>query len=239
MNTLSDLLLAKIPKYELTIPSTKKKMSFRPFLVKEEKVLLIAQETGTYKDMLKAIGDVIESCVDGITDAGNLPIFDAEYIFLRLRAKSVSESTSPNIICPETGEEISLSINLMDVEPTSNKNHKQKIKIDDDISITMKYPTLRMIKDKEEDIDYNDPESFYNLITECVGKIETKEENIDVSTLPKEEVEEFIGNMNNQQFEKILDFFITAPSIQHTEKYTTSDGEEREVVLQGMSDFLE
>ena len=239
MNTLSDLLLIKTPKYELTIPSTQKKVKFRPFLVKEEKILLISQETGNHKDTLNAIKEVIESCVEDITNADLLPIFDIEYIFLRLRAKSVSEQASPIIECPETGEQISLDINLLEIEPTLNKNHKQKIKIDDDILITMKYPTLKMIKDKEDDVNYDDPESFYDIVVNCIEKIETQEETIDVSNLPKSEINDFVGNMNKHQFENLLDFFITSPKLQHTVKYTTSDGVEREVILQGVSDFLE
>ena len=239
MNTLSNMLLEKTPKYEITIPSTKKKTTFRPFLVKEEKILLIAQETGSYKEILQAIEDVIESCVDGIENASSLPVFDVEYLFLRLRAKSVSEVATPTIQCPVTNENIELQINLTDIEPSSDKNHKKNIKIDDDIMVIMKYPTLKMMKNNENDTSYDNPESFYGLIVDCIDTIKTKEESIDVSSLPKSEVEDFIGNMNKFQFEKILDFFITSPQLKHAVKYTASDGVEREVVLQGLSDFLE
>jgi len=239
MNTLSDLLLSKTPKYKLTIPSSQKEVKYRPFLVKEEKILLIAQETGTHRDMLEAIENVIESCVDDISDASSLPIFDIEYIFLRLRAKSVSETASPIIVCPETDEEISLEINLMEIEPTVDEKHKRTVEIDNDIKVTLNYPTLKMIKNKEDNIDYDDPESFYDIIINCIAKIETPDETINVSTLPKSEIKDFIENMNKNQFEKILDFFITSPRLQYQAKYTTSDGVEREVTLHGISDFLE
>jgi hypothetical protein len=239
MNTLSTLLLEKTPKYEITVPSSNKKTSFRPFLVKEEKILLIAQETGSYKEMLQAIEQVIESCVDGIEDASSLPIFDIEYLFLRLRAKSVSEIATPTIQCPETNENIELQVNLVDIEPTLDERHKKNIKIDDDIVIDMKYPTLKMMRDNEDDASYDDPESFYGIIVDCIDTIKTKDDTINVSSLPRNEIEDFIGNMNKTQFEKILDFFITSPQLKHTAKYTTSDGVEREVVLRGISDFLE
>jgi len=239
MNALSKMLLEKTPKYNVEIPSTKKKTTFRPFLVKEEKILLIAQETGSYKEMLQAIENVIESCVDDIGDVDTLPVFDIEYLFLKLRAKSVSEISSPVIQCPVTDEEIELQINLMDIEPVIDKNHTKKIQIEDDIIVEMKYPSLRMMKNDEVNTSYDDPESFYDMIVKCISKIKTKDETVNVSSLPDSEIEDFIGNMNKNQFEKVLDFFITSPQLKHTVKYTTSDGVEREVTLQGISDFLE
>ena len=238
MQCLSDLLLSEIPKYELTIPSSKKKVSFRPFLVKEEKVLLIAQQTGTYEDNIRAIKNVIESCVNDIDDIDSMPLFDVEYIFLQLRIKSIGSIVEPTIVCPETGESISIELDLTKIKATTNEKQTNKIKINDNVMITMKYPTIRTIENEEE-IDYNDPEKFYDLVVNCIERIDTNEETIDVEMLPKKELEDFLDNMNKKQFENILEFFLTSPKLYHEVKYTTSDGVERELVLQGISDFLE
>lgn len=238
MSTLSNLLLASIPKYELTIPSTNKKTTYRPFLVKEEKILLLAQESNNDSDMVLAIKNIIKSCVDDIDDVGNMPLFDIEYIFLQIRAKSVGEIVEPTIICPETDETISVSVIIPDIEVTKNKHHKQKIKINDDIIVTLKYPSLNIISKNDTSMDYTNPSTFYNIVGDCIDKIQTKDEIIEASTLPEEEISDFIDNLTTDQFENLLDFFLTCPKVEHTVSYTTSDEVERQVVLSGLSDFF-
>jgi len=218
MTTLSDLLIAT-PKYQVTIPSSGKKTAFRPFLVKEEKILLLAQEGND-------------------PDASVLPLFDIEYLFLRIRGKSVGEEVKPIIICPETGEEVEILINLSDVDVVKTRGHKQKIKLTDDLVVEMKYPTLGLLKQRSAGIDYTSPSSFYDLISDCIDKIKTKDETMNASEHSREELTSFVDNMTKDQFEKLLDFFTTAPKIEHRVKYTTSDGEEREVLLSGLSDFF-
>ena len=237
MNSLSDLLTAT-PKYQITIPSSKTRTSFRPFLVKEEKILLLAQEGNDPDNMVMALQSLIESCVDGVDDASSLPLFDIEFMFLRIRAKSVGEIVKPIIICPETKEEIEIEVNISEINVKHTEGHTNKIKIADGLVVYMKYPSLGLLKERSSGIDYASPSSFYDLISDCIEKIETKEEIIDTKTYSKDELVEFVDNMTKEQFEKLLDFFVTSPRVEHVAKYTTSDDVEREVVLSGLSDFF-
>ena len=237
MDTLSDLLTANMPKYSVKIPSTNKKTTFRPFLVKEEKILLLAQSTGTNSDILNAIKHLIEVCVEGVEDASKLPLFDVEYLFIQLRAKSVSERVAPKITCPFTGEEVELEINLEEVE-VKGKKSKNIIDIDDNIKIKVKYPTLGMLMEQDEGIDYNDPSTFYELVVSCIDEIITPDETIDTKQLHQSEVSSFVDNMTKKQFEKLIDFYLSLPKLEHRVPYTTTDGKTREVVLSGLSDFF-
>lgn len=237
MSSLSDLLIAT-PKYQITIPSTKERTAFRPFLVKEEKILLLAQENNEPDNMVMALQSLVESCVDGVEDASILPLFDIEFLFLKIRAKSVGEEVKPIILCPETGEEIEITINLSDITVKETKGHTNKIKVTEDLNVYMRYPSLALLKERNTGIDYTSPSSFYDLIADCIEKIETKEETIDTKGYSKEELTNFVDNMTKDQFEKLLDFFVTSPRVEHVQKYTTSDGVEREVVLSGLSDFF-
>jgi len=237
MTTLSSILKSNVPRYTIKQPSTKKNIEFRPFLVKEEKVLLQAQETsGDETSILIAIKGVLESCFDSISDAGNLPIFDIEYMFINLRAKSVGEMVNPSIVCPYTGEEVNISVNLAAIEVKRQKNHTNKINLDENVLVTMSYPSINILADRK--IDYEDPLSFYDLIIDCIEEIETKEETIRTSELSRNEIQDFVDNMTKSQFDKVLDFFLTSPKLEHIVEYKTSDEETRKVVLSGLSDFF-
>jgi len=238
MHKLSDLLLTSVPRYGIDIPSSGKHTTYRPFLVKEEKVLLIAQESSNESDMMLAIQNIIENCIETDLDVGNMPLFDIEYIFLQIRSKSVGEIITPTIICPVTNEPQIITINIPDIKIIKPPKHSNKIKIQEDIILTMKYPSLNMLIKSNGEIDYTNPSSFYNIITECVVSIQTKEETIDATSLPPEEVSDFIDNMTVSQFESVLEFFLTSPRMECITTYTTSDDVEREVVMSGLSDFF-
>lgn len=238
MNRLSNLLVSDIPKYEVVLPSSGEKKSFRPFLVKEEKVLLLAQQSEEDSSVIRAIKNIIESCIDGIEDAGSLPLFDVEYLFLQIRAKSVGEGIEPIIVCPYTEENIQVKVLIPDINVTHTEGHKREIKISNQIVLKMRYPSLHDLDKRDGIIDYEDPSSFYDLISDCIVSIQTKDELIDSSSIPKEEISEFVDNMTKKQFEKLLDFFLTSPRVEHTVSYTASDGVEREVELSGLSDFF-
>ena len=239
MNNLVSLIAEKTPTYPVTIPSTGKNTTFRPFLVKEEKILLMAQESNNDFEILQAIKDIVESCVEGIEKAENYPLFDVEYLFIQLRAKSVGEIVEPVLVCPETEENIPLKINLTEVNITENKDHKNTIQIADNIIVKMRYPSIKILQQRGENIDYTNPSSFYDLIADCVDSIQTKEENISVTDISKEELEEFIDCMTKEQFNLLLNFFITSPRLEYEGKYVTSDGKERTYVLSGLGDFFE
>ena len=238
MTKLSSLLTEKTPKYELKIPSTGKIVTYRPFLVKEEKILLIAQESQSNEEILLAIRDIIESCVDGLSDVDNMPIFDIEYIFLRIRSKSVGEIVTPTIVCPETEESVDLEIDLLSVEPTKDENHKNKIKISNDILVKMRYPSLGLLRKRNSMLDINDSASFYDLIVDCIDEIHTEKEVIKSNEISKNEIESFVDAMNKSQFNDLLDFFLTSPRLEYTTKYTTKDGVERSITLSGLGDFF-
>ena len=238
MNKLSELLLTSVPRYGIDIPSSGNHTTYRPFLVKEEKVLLIAQESSNESDMMLAIQNIIENCIETDLDVGNMPIFDIEYIFLQIRSKSVGEIIKPTIICPITNEPQTITINIPDIKIIKPPKHSNKIKIQEDVIVTMKYPSLNMLIKSNGEIDYTNPSSFYNIIAECIVSIQTKEETIDVASLPSQEISEFIDNMTVSQFESVLEFFLTSPRMEYTAKYITSDDVEREVVMCGLSDFF-
>ena len=239
MNKLASLIAEKTPIYPVTIPSTGKKTTFRPFFVKEEKILLMAQESHNDTEILLAIKDIIESCVDGIKDAENLPLFDIEYLFVQLRAKSVGEVVEPILVCPDTEENIPLKVNLTEVTIINDKNHNDKIKIADGIIVKMKYPSISILEKRGAVIDYSNPSSFYDLIVDCIETIQTKDESILSEELMREELEEFVDSMTKEQFNLLLDFFITSPRLEHEVEYTASDGEKRTFVLSGLGDFFE
>tara|TARA_Y100000310_G_C20667325_1_gene808310 strand:+ start:946 stop:1665 length:720 start_codon:yes stop_codon:yes gene_type:complete len=238
MTKLSSLLTEKTPKYELKIPSTGKIVTYRPFLVKEEKILLIAQESQSNEEILLAIRDIVESCVDGLTEVDNMPIFDIEYIFLRIRSKSVGELVTPTIVCPETEESVELEIDLLSVEPTKEENHTNKIQISDDILVKMRYPSLGLLRKRNSMLDINDSASFYDLIVECIDEIHTEKEVIKSNEVSKNEIASFVDVMNKSQFNFLLDFFLTSPRLEYTTKYTTKDGVERSITLSGLGDFF-
>ena len=176
--------------------------------------------------------------MDDIDDVGNMPLFDIEYVFLQIRSKSVGEIVEPTIICPSTDENISVSVLINDIEITHDNNHKRTVPLSDDIVVTLKYPSLNIVNENNTSMDYTNPSTFYSIVADCIERVETEEESIDVSTLSKEEVLEFVDNLTTKQFENLIDFFITAPKVEHTVSYTASDGVERQVLLSGLSDFF-
>ena len=236
--SISDLLIDKTPKYELTIPSTQTQVKYRPFLVKEEKILLIAQESNDNTGILEAIKTIINDCVEGISHAGELPLFDVEYIFLQLRAKSVGELIEPTILCPETKEKVELQVDIGELEVQFNPEHTKEIKISNDIVVSMKYPSLNLLQENNHPIESSDPIAFYGLLVSCIDSINTPQETVNSNNLPEKELEDFVDNLTKAQFEMLLTFFVTSPRLEHKTTYTTSEGETREVVLSGLADFF-
>jgi hypothetical protein len=237
--SLVDILKEATPKYELTIPSTGESKTFRPFLVKEEKILLIAKESSDEVVIMKSVRDLIKSCVDDMDNIEDLPMFDIEYIYLQLRAKSIGEILTPTFVCPETKEKIKLNLNINDIEVVRNENHKNEIAITSDIIITMKYPSINIIEGMHKN-EHNNENAvpLFDLIVNTIEKIETKEETLTNDVISKTELEEFVNNFTKEQYEKVVEFFTTSPKLEHTLKYTTKDGKEHEAVLRGLLDFF-
>ncbi len=230
------------PTYELVLPSTGKKINYRPFLVKEEKLLVLALETEDTKQITTAIKAVIKSCIQtrGIK-VENLPTFDIEYIFLNIRGKSVGEDIDVNIICPDDNEtQVEVNIALDDIEMQRDENHTNQIKLDDNLMMEMKYPSLeQFIKTNFDLNDKNQMDQSFELIAQCIDKVYTAEEAWSVSDCTKKEVNDFLESMNSQQFKEIETFFETMPKLSHTVKVTNpKTGVESDVVLEGLASFF-
>lgn len=223
-------------KYELTLPSTSDKVEYRPFLVKEEKALMIAQATGQDADMLRAIENIIEDCTFGKLKKGTLPYFDIEYVFLQLRAKSIGESVDVSVTCPDDKEtKVTVKINLEHVKCVREVGHDTKIPLTDTIGIIMKYPKVEdLIK-----VDPKDAESTFRMIESCVHQIYDAENVYEGADMSEEELRNFIEQMNHEQFEKVQGFFDSLPKVKHPVKVKNPNtGVESEVVLEGMANFF-
>ena len=230
------------PTYELELPSTQKKVRYRPFLVKEEKVLLIALESEDTKEITNAIRAVIKSCVltRGIK-VETLPTFDIEYLFLNIRGKSVGETIEVNLICPDDGiTEVKKNIPIDDIKIQRTDGHTNQIKLDDNIMMELKYPSLdQFIKNNFDFAEGNQMDQSFELIGSCIDKIYTEEEVWSASDCTKKELNEFLESMNSSQFKDIENFFETMPKLSHTIKVKNPNTEkESDVVLEGLASFF-
>ena len=230
------------PTYSLELPSTGKSINYRPFLVKEEKLLVIALESEDNKQITTAIKAVIKACVltKGIK-VETLPTFDIEYLFLNIRGKSVGEELEVNIICPDDKETtVQTTIYLDDIKCIKSEGHTNQIKLDDNIMMEMKYPSLNeFIKNNFDFDDKNQMEQSFELIGSCVDKIYTKEESYAASDCTKKEMNDFLESMNSSQFKKIEEFFTTMPKLSHTiEVINPKTKKKSEVVLEGLASFF-
>ena len=230
------------PTYELELPSTGASVKYRPFLVKEEKVLVIALESEDNKQITNAIKAVLKSCVltKGIK-VENLPTFDIEFLFLNIRGKSVGEELEVNIICPDDGEtEVPVTINLDEIEVQKDENHTNKIKVDDTIMMEMKYPSLdQFIKSNFDFDDANAMNQSFELIAASIDKIYTEDEVWATADCTKKEVKEFLDSMNSTQFKEIESFFETMPKLSHTISVTNPKTKVKsDVVLEGLASFF-
>ena len=230
------------PTYELELPSTGATVRYRPFLVKEEKVLVIALESEDNKQITNAIKAVLKSCIlsKGIK-VEDLPTFDIEYLFLNIRGKSVGEDLDVNIICPDDNKtQVPVTISLDEIEVQKNDNHTNKIKIDDSIMMELKYPSLdQFIKNNFDFNDKNMMDQSFNLIASCVDKIYTEDEVWAAADCTKKEMKDFLEQMNSSQFKEIESFFETMPKFSHSVSVTNPKTKVKsEVVLEGLASFF-
>ena len=230
------------PTYELELPSTEQPVKYRPFLVKEEKLLVIALESEDTKQITNAIKTVIKNCIlTKDIKVETLPTFDIEFLFLNIRGKSVGEQVDVNIICPDDNEtNVSVSINLDDIKVQKSEEHTNKIKVDRKIMMEMKYPSLeQFIKNNFDFDDKNAMDQSFDLIASCIDKIYTEDEVWSTSDVTKKEVTEFLESMNSSQFKDIEKFFETMPKLSHTIKVKNPKTEvESEVSLEGLASFF-
>ena len=230
------------PTYELELPSSGKTIKYRPFLVKEEKVLVIAMESEDTKQITNAIKAVLKSCVQtkGIK-IETLPTFDIEYLFLNIRGKSVGEELEVNIICPDDGEtSVPVMIALDEIQVEKSDDHSPQIKLDANLMMEMKYPSLdEFIKNNFDFNEENQMDQSFQLIASCIDKIYSEEEVWATADCTKKEVNEFLESMNSSQFKLIEKFFETMPKLQHTIEVTNPKTKVKsEVVLEGLASFF-
>ena len=230
------------PTYHLELPSSGQEITFRPFLVKEEKVLVIALESEDTKQITTAIKNVIKSCIltKGVK-VETLPTFDIEYLFLNIRGKSVGEEIEVNIICPDDEEtQVPVTINLDDIDVIKNEDHTNRIKLGDDLMMEMKYPSLdEFIKNNFDFSDKNQMDQSFELIASCIDKIYSEDEVWATEDCTKKELNEFLEQMNSSQFKDIEKFFETMPKLSHKLKVKNpKTKKESEVVLEGLASFF-
>jgi len=230
------------PTYELELPSTGQPIQYRPFLVKEEKLLVIALESEDTKQITTSIKTVIKNCIltKGVK-VEELPTFDIEYLFLNIRGKSVGEEIEVNIICPDDGEtQVPVKIDIDSIKVQKSDEHSTRIKIDESIMMEMKYPSLdQFIKNNFDFSGANAIDQSFELIASCIDKIYTEEEVWTTSDCTKKELNEFLDQMNSSQFKDIEKFFETMPKLSHTINVKNPNtGVESEVVLEGLSSFF-
>ena len=230
------------PTYELELPSTEQTIQYRPFLVKEEKLLVLALESEDTKQITTAIKTVIKNCIktEGIV-VESLPTFDIEYLFLNIRGKSVGEELEVNVLCADDEETyVPVKIDIDQINVLKNSEHSKNIQIDDTLAMEMKYPSLdQFIKSNFDFTDQISVEQSFDLIATCISQVFTAEESWAVEDLTKKEVVEFLDQMNSSQFKKIEKFFATMPKLSHEISVKNpKTGVKSTVVLEGLSSFF-
>ena len=232
------------PSYELELPSTGKTIQYRPFLVKEEKLLVIALESEDTKQITNAIKAVIRACIltKGVK-VESLPTFDIEYLFLNIRGKSVGEDIDVNLICPDDNQtEVSVSVNLDDIKVQKPEGHSNQIKLDNELMMELQYPSLNeFIKNNFDpnDTSKNPMDQSFDLIGSCISKIYNQEEVWSAADCTKKEITDFLDSMNSSQFKEVEKFFETMPKLTHTIKVLNPKTKvESDVVLEGLASFF-
>ena len=227
------------PTYELAIPSTKEKIKYRPFLVKEEKILLLAMEEDDEKTITVALKQIIENCTDGKIDVDKLALFDLEFIFLRIRAKSVGENVQVSLVCQDDGETyVPVEIPLEEIKVMHTKGHKNKIKLTKDIGITMRYPQLNMMAMQSQG-DTPTVEQTFNILGDCIENITEGETVHERADFNDEELKTFLESLNTKQFQSIQQFFETMPKLQHiVEVENPKTKVMNTITLEGMQSFF-
>ena len=228
------------PTYELEVPSTDEKIKYRPFLVKEEKILLMAMESKDNAQIINAVKEIVSSCTFEKADVSKMPMFDMEYIFLQIRAKSVGEISKLKILCPDDKKTYAdVELDLTQVEVQVGDEHSNKIELTDDMGIIMTYPTIdSFLESGIENIDAN---NMLDVIGTCILQIyEQKGEKVyQAKDQTKKELTEFIESMNSGQFKKLQSFFDTMPKLKHTIKVKNPKTKKSsDVTLMGLNDFF-
>jgi len=228
------------PIYELVVPSTDEKIKYRPFLVREEKILLIALESGESKDIITAIKDIVTECTYGKIDLGKMPMFDVEYIFLNIRAKSVGEVSTLKLLCPDDKETyVNVDIDLSEIMVQVDEGHNPKIELTDEMGMIMTYPSIDSLS--ATGVTDITADNMLDVIGACVLQIYDKkgEEVFEAKDQTKKELSDFVESLNTKQFQEVQKFFDTMPKLKHTiEVENPKTKVKSKIVLQGLNDFF-
>lgn len=224
-----------LPLFDIEIPSTGKKVKYRPFTVKEEKILLIAQESKDLDQIILAIKQIINNCVGSI-DVDKLAMFDLEYLLINIRGKSVNNEIQFTITDPETKERVDLTVDINDIKITKHDNHTNLIKISDDLHLKMRYPTINelstIIKSK------NDFEDLFKIMIDCIENVVEGDSLLNLKDFTDEEVSEFVNSFTSNHIDQIKNFFETIPTLRYEAKYKNSNGDDKMFVIEGMETFF-
>ena len=225
------------PTYQITLPSTGENIQFRPFLVKEQKIIMMAQESDDNTNMMDAVLKLVSACTFNKIDVENSPTFDVEYLFLRIRGKSVGETVTVNLTCPDDEiTKVPVKINLEDVKLETSPDHNPLLHITDTIKVVFKYPTLRDMKNIP---DINSSSGIFKVMYNCIKEIHYGDDVYHRIDISDKDIEEFVDQLTADQFEKIIQFFQTMPKLSHKVSITNPKTKvQSEVTLEGLQNFL-
>jgi len=226
------------PTYELELPSTAQKIKYRPFLVKEQKILMMAQDSGEDQQIAEAMGSLVSSCTFGKVDAETSPMFDLEYVFLKIRGKSVGETVQLSLICPDDGKTtVAVDLKLDDIEVQMLDNHTNEINISESVKVFFRYPLLNDMKSMDK--DSTDIQKVFHFLVNCMHEIHYDDDVYRRIDLKDKEIEDFIDQFTGEQFEMVTNFFNSMPKLRHTIEVTNPKTKVKsEVVLEGLESFL-
>ena len=232
------------PTYELKVPSSGKKIKYRPFLVKEEKILIIALESKDQNEITNAVKDVLKKCIltRGVK-VDDFPTFDIEYIFLNIRAKSIGEDIKMTVTCPDDGEtKVPVTVYVDEIEVIKPEGHETDIVIDDKLTLRMKYPSLNQFVENNFEVD-DDPETLVNktfkVVADCMDTVFTEEDAWEAKDYSSDERVKFIEQLNSKQYKKVEKFFATMPKLSHTiEVINPNTKKKNSIVMEGLADFF-
>ena len=226
------------PTYELELPSTGEKIKYRPFLVKEQKVLMIAQGSSDEKTISNSIGTLVSNCTFNKIDPSKSPMFDIEYIFLKLRAKSVGETVELSVTCPDDNKtNVPVKINLDEINVQMTTGHTNIVNLTDDIKLHLRYPLLNDMQKLEGETEVD---KVFNILLNCIHEVHHGDKIYNAVDVTKKDLETFIDQMTTEQLQSVMDFFDTMPKVRHVIQVTNPNTKKKgEVVLEGLQNFLE
>jgi hypothetical protein len=226
------------PDYTLELPSTGETIKYRPFLVKEQKILMMAQDTKDETQLADAMGTLVSSCTYGTLDASTSPLFDIEYVFLKIRSKSVGSKVDLMVVCPDDEKtQAKVSLDLDDINVTMTDDHINEVQINDKVKVVFRYPILSDLKGLVE--NPTDVERVFHVLNRCINEIHFGDDVYQRSDMTEKDIDEFVDQLTTEQFERLSDFFNSMPKLRHAIKVTNPKTKVKsEVVLEGLESFL-